>query len=319
MAMKSAKPAKLAKPKKKYLSFKQSIPIYILLLPGLIYMFCNNYMPMFGILIAFKKLDFKKGILGSPWAGISNFKFLFQTGDALKITRNTVLYNVAFIILSMVFGILIAVLLNEISKKVPRTIFQTLILLPYVMSMVVVSYFAFAFLSTESGFINKSILPMFGVSDPIQFYQEKKYWPFILVFFYLWKNIGYSSILYLSTLVGISPEYYEAAKMDGAGKLKQFRYITLPGLKTTMITLLIMNLGGIFRSDFGLFYQVPRNSGVLYDVTQTIDVYVYNMLMNKSNYALSSAASFYQSIVGLILIVTANLIIRKISPDDAMF
>ena len=307
------------KPKKTYLSFKRSLPIYLMLLPGFIYLMCNNYMPMFGLLMAFKNLNFKLGILGSPWSGLDNFKFLFQSGDALMVTRNTILYNIVFIILGTILGVFTAVMMNEIRKRTLKTVFQTLILLPYLMSMVVVSYFAYAFLSTESGFINNTILPLFGVTKSIQFYQEEKYWPFIIVFFNMWKGIGFGAILYLSTLIGISPEYYEAAKIDGANRVKQFIHITLPGLKTTMITLFILSLGYIFRSDFGLFYQLPRNSGMLYQVTETIDVYVYNMLMNQSNYALSSAASFYQSIVGFLLIIAANAFIKKLSPDDSMF
>ena len=235
------------------------------------------------------------------------------------VTRNTILYNIVFIILGTILGVFTAVMMNEIRKRTLKTVFQTLILLPYLMSMVVVSYFAYAFLSTESGFINNTILPLFGVTKSIQFYQEEKYWPFIIVFFNMWKGIGFGAILYLSTLIGISPEYYEAAKIDGANRVKQFIHITLPGLKTTMITLFILSLGYIFRSDFGLFYQLPRNSGMLYQVTETIDVYVYNMLMNQSNYALSSAASFYQSIVGFLLIIAANAFIKKLSPDDSMF
>ena len=274
---------------------------------------------MFGVTIAFKKLNFKAGILKSPWNGLNNFKFLFQSGDVWMVIRNTILYNVLFIILGMIVGVFSAVMLNEIRSKVQKTVFQTLILLPYLMSYVVVSYFAFAFLSTENGFINHAILPLFGIQDPIQFYQELKYWPAILVFFNMWKGLGFSTVLYMSTLIGISPEYYDAAKVDGANKWQQFLNITIPGLKPTMITMLILGLGSIVRSDFGLFYQLPKNSGLLYPVTETIDVYVYNMLMNQGNFALSSAAGFFQSIVGFILVITSNILIKKISPEDAMF
>lgn len=303
----------------KYYSFRRSLPIYLMLLPGTVYLICNNYMPMFGVVMAFKKLNFKAGILKSPWNGLNNFKFLFQTGDIWMVLRNTLLYNVTFIILGMIIGVFSAVMLNEIRSKTQKTIYQTLILLPYLMSYVVVSYFAFAFLSTENGFINNSLLPVFGRTGSIQFYQETKYWPAILIFFNIWKGLGFSTVLYMSTLIGISPEYYEAAKMDGAGKWKQFVSITLPGLRPTLITMLIMGLGAIVRSDFGLFYQLPKNSGMLYPVTETIDVYVYNMLMNQGNYALSSAASFFQSIVGFILVIASNYMIRRISPEDAMF
>lgn len=304
--------------KKKKTNWKQFIPIYIMALPGVIYLIVNNYMPMFGIIIAFKNLDFRKGIFKSDWAGFDNFKFLFRTKDALIITRNTILYNVAFIIIGLILGIATAILLNEVRNKYASRIYQSVILIPYLMSYVVVGYLAYAFLSSDTGLINNSILKPLG-KEPISWYTTKKYWPFILTFVNQWKNIGFSTIVYLSSIVGISQDYYEAAKIDGATKLKQIRYITLPLLKPTVITLTILNIGRIFYSDFGLFYQIPRNSGMLYDVTRTIDVYAYNALMKNTDYAMSSATSVYQSIVGFILIVTANAIVKKISKEDALF
>lgn len=304
---------------RKYWSFKQSWPIYVLILPGVIYMLINNYMPMFGILIAFKKLNFKQGILGSPWAGLDNFKFLFASRNAFSIFRNTICYNLVFIVLGMVLGVAAAILLNEIRQKFAQKLYQTLVLLPYLMSYVVVSYLGYAFLSGETGFINNTLLPLFGVTKHIDFYMEPKYWPFILTLVNLWKGLGFSTVIYLSTVVGISPEYFEAAKVDGATKWQQIKNVTLPFLKPMLITMAILNLGRIFSSDFGLFYQLPKNSGALYEMTQTLDVYVYNMLMNNSNFALSSAASVFQSIVGCICILGANALIRRISREDAMF
>lgn len=287
-------------------------------LPGIIYMLINNYLPMFGSIMAFKKMDFRKGILGSPWNGLENFRFLFTSSNAWEITRNTVGYNILFFVIGTIAAIIMAILINEITAKVTKKLYQSLILLPYLVSWVIVSYLGFAYLSGDVGLINKSILEPLGF-EGISWYQEKKYWPFLIVFFAIWKTVGYNMIIYLSSLVGISADYYEAARIDGASKLQQIRYITLPLLKPTVITLFILAVGQVFRSDFGLFYQMPRNSGVLFSVTQTLDVYVYQALMKNANYGMSSAASFYQSIVGFVLIVLANKLVKKYDANSALF
>lgn len=294
------------------------VPIYIMMLPGIIYLIINNYMPMFGVIIAFKNLDFRKGILGSNWAGFANFEYLFKTKDAWIMTRNTLAYNILFIVLGIVFGVLTAILMNEVRQKMALKAIQTSILIPNLMSFVIVNYLVYAFLSPESGMINKGILEKLGLPG-IPWYTDPKYWPFILPIVHVWKSLGFTAIIYYSTLIGIGTEYYEAAALDGATKLQQIRHITLPFLKPTIITLLILSLGRIFNSDFGLFYQVTRNSGMLYSTTRTIDVYVYNALMNNNDYAMSSAASVYQSVVGCITLVSANAIIRKIQREDALF
>ena len=304
--------------KKKKIKWKELMPYYILAIPGVIYMLCNNYLPMFGIVIAFKRLSFRKGIFGSEWAGLDNFKFLFASSDAWTITRNTILYNVVFIILTTAIAVAIAILLNEITSKFSKKLYQTLILLPYLMSWVICSYLVYAILSGETGLLNNSVLKWLGM-DPINWYNEPKYWPFILTFVQLWKSLGYAMIIYFSSIVGISQDYYEAATIDGASKWQQIKNITLPLLKPTVITMFILQIGRIFYSDFGLFYQIPMNSGTLYGVTRTIDVYVYNALMQNSDYGMSSAASVYQSIVGFVLIIAANAIIRKSSKENALF
>ncbi len=297
---------------------RKYIPLYIMAIPGLAYLVVNNYLPMFGLVIAFKKLDFRLGIWDSPWAGLQNFKFLFRTKDAFIITRNTILYNAAFIVVGTVLAIAIAILLNEIRSKLASRLYQSILLIPYLMSWVVVGYLAFAFLSSDTGYLNKALLRPLGLQE-VSWYMEKKYWPFILILVNQWKNIGFTMVVYLASIVGINKEYFEAARIDGAGKWKQVRYITLPLLKPTVITLTLLNIGRIFYSDFGLFYQVPRNSGMLYDVTRTIDVYVYNALMKNTDYAMASAASFYQSVVGFVLIIGANLVIRKVNRENALF
>jgi putative aldouronate transport system permease protein len=295
----------------------KSMPVYFMMLPGLIYLFCNNYMPMFGIVIAFKKINWIVGLWKSPWVGFDNFKFLFQSSDAAVMVRNTILYNVVFIVLGTICAIMVAIFLNEVSKKIFKTVYQSVILLPYLMSWVVVSYLAFSMLSNETGFFN-NILKSLSLS-PAAWYQEVKYWPFILVLVNLWKSIGFSMIIYYSSIVGISQEYYEAACLDGAGKWKQITNITLPLLKPTVITLFIISIGNIMASDFGLFYQIPKNQGVLYPATQTIDTYVYNALMKLGNVSMSSAASVLQSVVGFVLVLIANGVVRKYEEDCALF
>lgn len=295
----------------------KSIPIYVMMLPGVAYLFCNNYLPMFGILIAFKRVNWQVGLLKSPWAGVDNFRFLFQSKDAAVMIRNTILYNVVFIILGTTCAVAVAILLNEISKKIFKSVYQSLILLPYLMGWVVVSYLAFAMLSNETGFFNTMLRSM--NLAPVRWYQEVKYWPYILVFVNLWKSVGFSMIIYYSGIVGISQEYYEAARLDGAGKWKQIVNITLPLLKPTVITMFIMSVGSIMASDFGLFYQIPKNQGMLYPATQTIDTYVYNAMMKLGNISMSSTASVLQSVVGFVLVLTANAIVRKYEKESALF
>lgn len=318
MSDKQVVPGKNAGKTKKKFRWKEYLPYYLLALPGVIYMICNNYLPMFGIVIAFKNLNFRKGIFGSDWCGFDNFKFLFASKDALTITRNTLLYNIAFIILTTVFAIGIAILINEIRSKVASRLYQSLILLPYLMSWVIASYLAYALLSAETGLINNGILANLGM-DPVSWYNTPKYWPFILTFVHLWKGVGYAMIIYYSSIVGISQDYYEAATLDGASKWQQIKRITIPLLKPTIITMFVLQIGRIFYSDFGLFYQIPMNSGSLYSVTRTIDVYVYNALMKSSDFGMSSAASVYQSIVGFVMILGANAFIRRVSKENALF
>ena len=288
--------------------------LYLMMLPGILYLLINNYLPIGGLSLAFKKYDYSKGIAGSPWSGLSNFKFLFSTKDAGMIIRNTLGYNFIFILLGTVFAIAVAIILNEIRAELPKKIYQIFILIPYLVSMVVVSYIAFAFLSTDNGFINNSIL-----HSRVNWYMTPKYWPYILVFVNLWKSFGYNSIIYYATVIGIDSSLYEAAVVDGANRWQRIWHVTLPGLKPTIITMTLLAVGRIFYSDFGLFYQVPMNSGLLYDVTTTIDVYVYKSLILLNDVGRSAAAGFFQSICGFILVLTANLVVSKIDKENALF
>ena len=303
---------------KKKIRWSRFIPIYIMILPGFLYLILNNYLPLFGMVIAFKDLDFRKGILASDWCGFENFKYLFASKEAAVMVRNTLGYNILFIILGIICGVFCAIMLNEIQKAVHLKIFQTLILIPFLLSYVIVNYLVYAFLAPDTGLVNNTIMPLLG-KEAVSWYTEAKYWPYILTFVNVWKSIGFSTVLYYSSIIGISKEYYEAAALDGATKWQQIKTITLPLLKPMVITLFILNVGRIFNSDFGLFYQVTRNSGMLYDTTRTIDVYVYNALMNNNDYAMSSAASVFQSIVGCATLLVCNWIVKRVQPEDSLF
>ncbi|MCC8103654.1 MAG: ABC transporter permease subunit [Clostridiales bacterium] len=288
-----------------------------MVLPGCIYFLINNYIPMTGIIVAFKKYTKSGGIYFSDWCGLDNFQYLFKT-DAWLIIRNTLGYNIVFIILGLVVGVALAILITDVWSPKAKKLYQSAIMLPFLISMVIVSYIVFAFLSVENGLINNTLLASLGL-DPVSWYSEAKYWPFILVIVHLWKNVGYGTLIYIAGITGIDPTYYEAAKLDGASRWQQIKSITLPGLTPSLITMTLLNIGRIFYSDFGLFYQVPQNSGMLYSTTQTIDTYVYRALISTGGIGRSAAAGFFQSIVGFVLVLTANLIVRKVSPDNAMF
>lgn len=299
-------------------SIKRFWPFYLMLIPGTVYLIINNYIPMTGIVVAFKQYNIRDGLYFSPNIGFKNFEFLFKTKDAWLIVRNTLLYNLAFIVIGTVLAIAVAILLNELKSHMAKQVYQTVILIPYLISMVVVSYLAFAFLSDGTGFLNRTLLPALGM-EPVSWYNAPQYWPFLLIFINTWKTIGYNSILYYATICGIDYSLYEAAIVDGANRWQRIVHVTLPSLKSTIIILTLMNLGNIFRSDFGLFYQVPMNSGTLLDVTQTIDTYVYRGLTQSNNIGMSAAAGLYQSVVGFVLVLAANLIVRKIDKDSALF
>ena len=302
--------------------FKKTVkhfwPMYLMFLPGVISLFINSYIPMFGIQIAFRQYNAAKGVYGSPWCGLKNFEFLTKTKDAWIMIRNTVLYNVVFIVLGTVLAVTTAIILNEIRSKAAKQAYQTIILIPFLISMVIVSYLAFAFLSTSNGFINNTLVKLFGITA-IDWYNTPKYWPFILVIINIWKGLGYNMILYYATICGIDSTLYEAAVVDGATRWQKVVNVTLPSLKSTIIILTLMALGGIFRSDFGLFYQVPMNSGPLINITQTIDTYVYRGLIQNNNVGMSSAAGLYQSVVGFVLVSVANGIVRKIDNESSLF
>jgi putative aldouronate transport system permease protein len=298
--------------------FKRYLPLFLMMVPGLAYLLLNNYAPMFGLIIAFKNVNFAQGILGSDWIGLKNFEYLFKTSDAYIITRNTILYNGGFIILNLVLSVGIAILLNEIRSKLMARFYQSVVLLPYLISMVIVSYLAYAVLSIETGFMNNTVLPLLGL-DEISWYSEAKYWPYILTIVNVWKSIGFLCVVYLAAIIGIDQEYYEAATLDGASKWQQIKSITLPLISPVITMMTLLAIGRIFYSDFGLFYQVPMDAGALSDTTNVIDTYVYRGLMQLGDIGMSSAAGLYQSLVGFILVLLANYVVRKINRDNALF
>ncbi len=310
----------LGKPPKgwiaKWKEIKRFAPIYLMMIPGLAYLFINNYMPLPGVVVAFKQYNAKLGIWGSKFVGFKNFEYLFKTSDAWVITRNTILYNLSFIVINTVLAILVAVILSELTGK-RKKVYQSVILLPNLISSVIISYLVFAFFSASNGFVNNSILPLLGIA-PISWYNDASRWPAIIIFVNAWRSVGYQCIIYLATLMGFDRAYYESALIDGATRFKQFRFITLPLLKPTIVMLTLMAIGRIFYSDFGLFYQVPMNQGALYATTNTIDTYVYRGLLQLGNISMASAAGLYQSTVGFILVLGANMLVRVVDKDSAL-
>ena len=299
--------------------FKQFFPLYLMMILGLVYLLINNYLPMAGLVIAFKKIDYSLGIFKSPWVGLSNFKFLFSNNDALLALRNTILYNLLFIVTGNVLAITVAIALDAVASNFLKKFSQIVILIPYLLSTVIVSYIVYAFLNPSNGFMNNTILPLLGIDEPIKWYNESKYWPTILTIVYLWMNFGYSSILYYSNVISIDKSLYEAAVMDGASTWQQILHVTLPGLKFTIITLVLLAVGRICFSDFGLFYQIPQHSGMLYATTQTVDTFVYRALLELNDVGRSSAAGFLQSLLGFILVFTANKLVSLVDKESALF
>ncbi|MGN0250671.1 MAG: ABC transporter permease [Oliverpabstia sp.] len=312
---KKNKPARMAKRK---VPFKRQLPFYIMMAPGLILITVLFYFPLPGLLMAFKDFSPKHGIFGSPWMDpwYKNFEFFFKSDSARMVTFNTLFYNLLEMVLVTVCAMAIAILLNEVKGRVSSTIYRGAILLPYFLSWIVIQYILFSLLSVDRGIVNSAL------GQEIYWYSEPKYWRFIMPAAYLWKNIGYYSVLYTAAIAGINTDYYEAAQLDGASKWQQIKNITLPLIKPTCIVLILMWVGKFFNGGFGdwnAFYTLPNDSGALYSATDVIDTYVYRSLRTLGDYGMSTAAGLYQSIVGFILILSSNMIIKKIDPDNALF
>ncbi len=312
-----------ARPRRSSLAAKKkTFWLTTMMLPGAVWLLLVRYLPMFGIVIAFKNYrafrpnTFWNNIVKSEWVGLKNFEFL-NSPDTGVMIRNTLGYNLLWIVLGLVISVAFAVMMSELTSRFMAKAYQTMMFFPYFLSWVVASYFVLAFLDPTSGMI-PSMQKASGL--PVSnFYHETTWWPLILTICNLWKNLGYSSVLYLAAITGIDTTQYEAAAVDGASKWQQIWYVTLPGIRPMIIILLIMNIGKIFNADFGLFYNVPQNSGSLYPVTQVVDTYVYRAYANTHNLGMSSAAGLLQSVVGLVCILGANALVRRIDPESSLF
>lgn len=305
------------KKKKNNFNKNRTKQLTILALPAIICLIIFNYLPVFGLILAFKDYRFDKGIFGSDWVGFKNFDFFFKSQDAWRITRNTLVLNFIFIITVIGGSVILAIFLSEVTKKATLKIYQTAMFFPYFLSWPVVAYVVYAFLNYDLGIFN-TFLGWFG-KEPVMWYFEAKKWPGILTLVNFWKSVGYNTLIFYAGLMAIDPALYEAASIDGANILKKITKITIPMLKPLIIMMTLLRLGKIFYADFGLFYMVTRNTGVLYSTTDVIDTYVYRALSVIGDTGMATAAGFYQAIVGFIVVLTFNGIVRKYSKDSALF
>ncbi len=286
----------------------------IMALPAFLILFFIMYVPMAGLVLAFKEYNFSEGIFGSPWNGLENFKFLLASKKTfITMTRNTLIYYVIFTALGTFLNVVLAIAIDQfVFKKVAKTM-QTIMIIPVFISYAAVQFLVYAFISTDTGILNNT----FGMD--IRFYSTASLWPLILTIVKMWNSVGYGSVLYMSVLSGIDTELYEAAEIDGANKWQKIWHITLPALIPMITVMLLLSVGSIMKSDTGLFYQVTRNSGILYDTTQVIDSYILTAIFKNSDFGFTAAASFFQSVVGLLMMLFANGLVRKIAPENALF
>ena len=291
--------------------------LFVMLVPTFIYFMINNYLPMLGVYYAFTNFNFRDGLWASPYVGFKNFEFLVKA-DLFRLTRNTVLYNLVFIVLGNILQIVFAIFVSQVTVKWFKKTSQTLMFMPYFVSFVILKVLVYNMFEYEVGLINNIVTSIGG--ERIDFYNTPSYWPFLITAFYIWKNIGYGMVVYLATIMGIDSELYEAAKVDGANIFQQIWYITVPLIKPTFIILLLYALGGIMKGQFELFYQLIGNNGVLYNITDILDTYVYRITMTQPlSIGLGTAAGLYQSVFGFIIIVLTNFFVKRKNPEYALF
>lgn len=308
----------------KQLTFWQKVwrhrVLLLMCLPAVVFFIAFHYAPLPGIWVAFVKYNYRDGIFGSKFIGLDNFKFLFTSGKLFELTRNTILYNLAFIILGNFLAVFVAILLNEMRSKWFKKVSQTIMFLPYFISQVLVGILVFNLLNYDTGFVN-GILKSLGVAEESlwQPYSDAGVWPVLLVIIYLWQQTGYNSVVYFAAICGIDSETIEAARVDGANGFQKIRYIILPSLKPTIVVLLLFALGGIVKGNFGLFYNVVGTNPMLYSTTDIIETYVYRATVAEFNFSRASAVGLYQSVIGFIIVMTVNGIVRKIDPDYSLF
>ncbi|HZQ06495.1 MAG TPA: ABC transporter permease subunit [Anaerolineae bacterium] len=291
--------------------------LILMCLPGVIVLFIVAYLPMPGLILAFKNYKFATGIWGSEWVGLKNFQFLFSTGDAFHIIFNTLFLNLLFMTAALVGSLTMAVLLQEIYHRYIAKVYQSILFFPHFISWVIVGYFAFAFLNSDTGWVNNALASV-GLPG-INWYGEAGYWPAILTIISLWKGLGYFTIIYLAGILAINPEYYEAARIDGANKWQEIWNVTLPMIRPLIIVNVFLAVGRILYANFDFIFNVTRDASLILPTTNVIDTYVYRSLIAVGNYNLASAAGFFQATVGLALIILANWIVRRFEPEQALF
>lgn len=296
---------------------KKNRALFAMILPSILLVLIFSYLPMSGLILAFKNYRFDRGVFGSDWNGLENFRYLFTSGTGFLITRNTIVYNLVNLITSQILAILIAIFITEINKKWFRSITQSLIFLPYFISWVIVGTFVFALFNYETGLLN-NIIKMFS-GNAVNVYDMPGVWPIIIACFNVWKWCGYNSVIYIAAITGVDAEIYEAAAVDGANIFQRIKNITLPSIFPTVVTMILLNIGRILRGDFEMFYQIVGNNGQLFDATDVIDTYVFRSLLQNSNLGMSAAASLYQSLLCFIIIMVVNYIVKKIDESYALF
>lgn len=304
------------KRRKKISSIRETVELTLLALPGIVLFFIFCYIPMFGVIIAFKKFNPNLGILASQWVGLRNFEFFFTSQDALRVLRNTVLYSTSFLLLDTLAGVTLAIMFYNLRSKVGLKIYNTIVILPRFMSMVIIAFIVYSLFSPSYGIINSTIQSLGG--QPVQWYNDAKYWPYILTITHIWQTVGMRSIIYYASLMGLDDGLLEAAALDGASRFQQIRHIMVPHLFSIIVIMTILGIGDLFSGDFGLFFQVPKDIGVLYPATDIINTYTYRAMRNGS-LEKSAAMGLFQSLSGLLLVVVTNAIVRKISPENSLF
>lgn len=297
---------------------KKNYMLYLLLLPGLLCIIVFSYIPMSGHLLAFKKFTVDGGIFHSPWNGIENFKFFFGSNDWKRVIGNTLFLNALFILFTQVLAVMLAMMINEVRNTLVKRVSQSIVFLPYFVSWLVVSLMLQAMLSGSDGLVNQSILIPLGFKK-IPFFMKPQMWPTILTICYVWKFVGYYSVIYIAAVIGVSPDLYDAARVDGASKWQEIRHVTLPQIRPTVLIMLLLAVGRIFYGDFGMIYGIIGDNGVLFPTTDVIDTYTYRALRQLGNFGMSSAVNLVQSALGLITILVFNKIVRRIDPDASLF
>lgn len=306
----------MKKKARKKVGFVENLQMLIMVLPGMAFLLVFNYLPLPGIIIAFKKFNPYKGIFGSDWVGLKNFEFFFSSQDAVRTIGNTLMYSISFLIIDLVAAVALALMLYYLRSRLATKFYNTVVIIPKFMSMVIVAFIVYAILSPTYGLLNQ-VIKLFG-GDPVNWYSDPKYWPVILTLTHVWQTVGMNSVLYYSSLMSMDSALVEAAQMDGANRMQQIRHVVIPHLVPIMVITTILAIGSLFSGSLDLFYQVPKNQGLLYSTTDTINTYVYRALLEGS-LEKSAAINLFQSAIGFVLVVATNAIVKKISPENSLF